>query len=49
MKIIKSHEEPSLLVKNASERIEYKTKGLGGRMLSMLSGTLDANLLRNIW
>ena len=30
------------------KELNIKQKDKGGRMLSMLSGTLDANLLRNI-
>ena len=48
MKIITSLEESGLLTKGVSETIKNETKEQKGRFLSILFGTLDASLLRNL-
>ena len=48
MKIIKSLEEPGLLIKRVSEAIKTYVKEQKGRFLGMLLGTLDASLLKNL-
>ena len=48
MKIIKSLEEPGLLIKPVSETIKNEAKEQKGRFLSVLLGTLDATLLGNL-
>ena len=48
MKIVKSLEDFGLLLKGVSETIENEAKEQIGGFLSMLLGTLDANLLRNV-
>ena len=45
MKIIKSLQKFCLLIKGVSETIENKAKEQKARFLSMLLGTLAANLL----
>ena len=44
MKIIKSHEESALLIKDISETIKNVAKEQRGGFLSMWLGTLDASL-----
>ena len=41
MKILKSLEEPSLLIKDVSEKIKNTSKKRNNGFLSMLLGTLD--------
>ena len=48
MKIIKSLEEPGLLIKCVSETIKNYVKEQKGRFLGMLLGTLGASLLKNL-
>ena len=48
MKIIKSLEESSLLIKRISETIKKEAKEQKGRFLIMLLGTLAASLLDNL-
>ena len=48
VKIVKSLEDSSLLLKGVSETIQNETKEQTGRFLSMLSGTLCSSLLGNI-
>ena len=48
MKIIKSLEESSLLIKRISETIKNEAKEQKGRFLIMLLGTLAASLLDNL-
>ena len=48
MKIVKSHEESGLLIKDVSETIKNKAKEQKGRFLRILWGTLGANLLGNL-
>ena len=48
MKIIKSLEESSLLIKDVSETIKNKAKEQKGGFLSMLLGTLGTSLLGNL-
>ena len=48
MKIIKSLEEPGLLIKGVSQTIKNETKEQKGGFLSMLLGTLGAGLLGNL-
>ena len=48
IKIAKSLEDSYLLLKGVSETIEIEAKELKGGFLSMLLGTLGANLLGNI-
>ena len=45
MKILKSLEEPSLLIKDVSEKIKNKSKKRNDGFLSMLLGTLDSSSL----
>ena len=45
IKIVKSLEDSSLLAEGVTETIENKAKEQRGRFLSMLLGTLGANLL----
>ena len=47
-KIIKSLEESGLLIKGVSETIKNEAKEQKGGVLSMLLGTLSANLLGNL-
>ena len=47
-KIIKSIEEPDLLIKGVSETIENEAKEQKYRFLRMLLGTLVASLLGNL-
>ena len=48
MKIVKSLEDSSLLLKGVSETIYNKVKEQKGGFLGMLSGTLGASLLGNM-
>ena len=48
LKIIKSLEDSGLLLEGVSETIKNETKEQKGGFLSMLLGTLGANLLGNI-
>ena len=48
IEIVKSLEDSGLLLKGVSETIQNETKELKGGFLSMLLGTLGANLLGNI-
>ena len=48
MKIVKSLEDSSLLIKGVTQIIDNDRKEQGGGFLSMLLGTLGANLLRNM-
>ena len=48
MKIIKSLEEPGLLIKGVSETIKNKAKEQIAGLLSMLLDTLGASLLGNL-
>ena len=48
MKIVKSLEEPSLLVKGVSKSIKNKAKEQKGGLLGMSLGTLDSSLLGNL-
>ena len=48
IKIVKSFEDCGLLLKGASETIQNEAKEQKGGFLSMLLGTLGANLLGNI-
>ena len=48
MKIVKSHEESGLLIKDVSETIKNKAKEQKGRFLRILLGTSGANLLGNL-
>ena len=48
IKIVKSLEHSSLLLKGASETVQNEAKEQKGGFLSMLLGTLGASLLENI-
>ena len=48
MKIIKSLEDPGLLLKGVSETIQNKVREQKGRFLGMLLDTLGASLLGNM-
>ena len=48
IKIVKSLEDPSLLLKGVSETIQIEAKEQKGEFLSMILGTLGAILLRNM-
>ena len=48
IEIVKSLEDSGLLLKGVSETIQNEAKELKGGFLSMLLGTLGANLLGNI-
>ena len=48
MKIIKSLEEPGLLIKDVSETIKNETKEQKWGFLSMLLGALSLNLIGNL-
>ena len=48
MKVVKSSEKSSLLIKGVSETIENKVKEQKVRFLTLLLGTLGASLLENI-
>ena len=48
MKIVKSVEESSLLIKGVSEAIKNEAKEQKGRYIGMLLGTLGAILLGNL-
>ena len=48
MKIVKSFEDSSLLLKGLSETIQNQAKEQKGGFLSMLLGTLGATLLENM-
>ena len=48
MKIVKSLEESSLLIKGVSQTIKNETKEQKGGFLGMLLGTLGASLLGNL-
>ena len=49
IKVVKSLEESSLLLKGVIETIQNKAKEQKGEFLSMLLGTLGASLLGNIF
>ena len=48
MKIFKSIKEPALLIKGVKETIGNESKEQNDGFLSMLLGTLDTSLLRNL-
>ena len=48
MEIVKSFEDPGLLIKGASERIKNKAKKQKGGFPQMLLGTSGASLLGNL-
>ena len=48
IKIVKSLEDPGLLLKGVTETVQNKVKEQKGGFLSMLLGTLGASLLRNL-
>ena len=48
MKIVKSLEESSLLIKDVSETVKNEAKEQKGGLLSMLLGTLGVSLLGNL-
>ena len=48
MKIVKSLEESSLLIKGVTETIKNEAKEQRGRFFGMLLGTLGASLLGNL-
>ena len=48
IKIVKSLEDSGLLLKEVTESIQNEVKEQKGRFLSMLLGTLGANLLGNL-
>ena len=48
IKIVKSLENSSVLLKRVSETIQHEAKELRGGFLSMLLGTLGASLLGNL-
>ena len=48
IKIVKSLEDPGLLLKGVSETIQIEAKEQKGEFLSMILGTLGAILLRNM-
>ena len=48
IKIVKSLEHSSLLLKGVSETVQNEAKEQKGGFLSMLLGTLGASLLENI-
>ena len=48
MKIVKSHEEPDLLIKVVTKATENETKKQRGRFLGIQLGNLGASLLRNM-
>ena len=48
IKIVKSLEDPGLLLKGVSETIQNESKEQKGGFLSMLLGTLSASFLGNI-
>ena len=48
MKIVKSLEEPSLLVKSVSKSIKNKAKEQKGGLLGISLGTLDSSLSGNL-
>ena len=48
MKIVKSLEDPGLLLKGVSETVQNEVKEQKGGFLSMLLGTLGASLLGNM-
>ena len=48
IKIIKSPEDSSLLLKGVTETVQNEVKEQKGRFLSMLLGTLGASLLGNL-
>ena len=48
MKIVKSLEEPSLLVKGVSKSIKNKAKEQKGGLLGISLGTLDSSLSGNL-
>ena len=49
MKIVKSLEDPGLLLKDVTETVQDEVKEQKGRFLSMLLGTLGASLLGNLF
>ena len=49
IKIVISLEDTGLLIEGVSETVQNQAKELRGGFLSMLLGTLGANLLGNIW
>ena len=48
IKIVKSLEDPGLLIKGVTKTIKNEVKEQKGRFLSMLLGTLGASLLGNL-
>ena len=48
MKIVKTLEEPGLLIKGVSETIKNEVKEQRARFIGVLLGTLDASLLGNL-
>ena len=48
IKIVKSLEDSGLLLKGVTETVQNEVKEQKGGFLSMLLGTLDANLLGNL-
>ena len=48
MKIVKSFEDPGILLKGVTKTVQNEVKEQKGRFLSMLLGTLGASLLGNI-
>ena len=48
IKIVKSLEDSSLLLKGVTETVQNEVKEQKGEFLSMLLGTLGANLLGNL-
>ena len=48
IKIVKSLERSRLLLEGVSEKIKNEAKEQKGEFVSMLFGTLDASLLRNM-
>ena len=49
MKIVKSLEDPGLLLKDVTEAVQNEVKEQKGGFLSMLLGTLGASLLGNLF
>ena len=48
MKIVQALEDSNILLKGITKRIKNEKKEQKGEFLSMLLGTLDANLLGNV-
>ena len=49
IKIVKSHEDSDLLLKEVTETVQNEVKEQKGEFLSMLLGTLGASLLGEIF